>query len=159
MSETKQYRHIRSCDGAVADVLAPDHSDPHYSLHTEGGRETVKIPGGSQALQRRTELTVVTTEFPSGVGVPLPTILGALVLKAAAWTEDRRDSERHLQDAVLLVSLMGDPLVERTALKGSDRKRLNKLNEMLGQSDADHWTVLGARAQDALTKWQLLLET
>jgi uncharacterized membrane protein YhhN len=71
---------------------------------------------------------VITTERPSGVPIPLPTILDALVLKAAAWVKDRRDLERHLQDAVLLVSLIGDPLVEREVLKGSNRKRLTKSN-------------------------------
>jgi hypothetical protein len=152
-----RIRVTRDAD-LLADVLAPDHFDPRHSLRTESHRETIKIPGGSQVLQRRTELTVITAERTSGVQIPLPTVLGALILKAAAWVEDGRAPERHLQDAVLLVSLIGDPLVEREALKGTDRKRLNKLNETLGESGAGHWEMLGNRANDALTKWQLLLE-
>jgi predicted nucleotidyltransferase len=158
LNETKQHRFIRSRDGAVADVLAPDHADPRHPLRTEGSRETIKIPGGSQALQRRTELTVVIDENLSGIQVPLPTLLGAIVLKAAAWVEDNRDPERHLQDAALLVSLVDDPLAEREALKGSDRKRLNKLNKALGDEGAEHWEMLGGRANDAFTKWQLLID-
>jgi hypothetical protein len=86
---------------------------------------------------------------PSAVNSPCKTVRIEVVV--------RRDSERHLLDAVLLVRLIGDPLVEREALKGSDRKRLTKLSEVLGRSDAEHWMVLGARAADAFTKWQLLL--
>jgi len=153
-SSGRVYRFRRSTDNAVADVLAPDHTPPRWSLRTVGG-ETIQVSGGRQALQRVLPMTV-RKAGRSGL-VPLPDRLGALILKAAAWATDSRDRERHSGDAAFLVSLIDDPLAERARFAGSDRRRLLRLDSVLADPAAPEWRVLGSRAADAQTVWRLLL--
>jgi hypothetical protein len=89
--------------------------------------------------------------------VPVPDLLGAVVLKAAAWASDSRDRERHSGDAAFLVSLIADPLRERNRFAGSDRKRLLRLDKVLENPDAAEWRRLGDAADDAYATWRLLL--
>ncbi|SFO42451.1 Nucleotidyl transferase AbiEii toxin, Type IV TA system [Geodermatophilus obscurus] len=154
-SAGKVYRFRRAADGAVVDVLAPDHSPPRWSLRTAAGGQTIQVDGGHQALQRATRLTVVKGD--RSAVVPVPDLLGALVLKAAAWTADNRDRARHSGDAAFLASLVTDPLAERIRFAGSDRKRLRRLDAVLGDPDAAEWRRLGDRADDGHATWRLLL--
>ena len=154
-STGKVYRFRRAQDDVVDDVLAPDHTPPRYSLRTAAGGETLRIAAGRQALERTVPVTVVK-ESRSGI-VPLPDLLGAVVLKAAAWSTDNRDRERHSGDAAFLVSLLADPLAERARFRGSDRKRLTRLDAVLGDPDAAEWRVLGEAAADGHAAWQLLV--
>lgn len=150
----KVYRFIRQADNARADILAPDSFPPRRRLRTMGG-DTIRIPGGTQALQRAVHLDVVK-DGRSAI-VPVPDLLGALVLKAAAWAVDTRDRERHSGDAAFLTSLISDPIAVRARFKGSDRKRLRLLDEPLGDPDAAEWRRLGAEAADGHAAWRLLL--
>jgi hypothetical protein len=59
--------------------------------------------------------------------VPVPTLHGALVLKAAAHIADTRDADRHLLDAITLLACIIDSEAILSDLRGSDRKRLNHL--------------------------------
>ena len=67
------------------------------------GRDMVRIEGGSQAL-RRTVNAVLDINSGERTVVSVPSPLGAVVLKAAAYTSDRRDHDRHLFDAVALLA-------------------------------------------------------
>ncbi len=87
--------------------------------------------------------------------MPVPGVLGALVLEAAAWVIDSRDPERHSGDAAFLTSLMSDPVIARSAFAGSDRKRLLRLDKVLGDPEAVEWGRLGDAAGDAYTTWRL----
>ncbi|MGY1714194.1 hypothetical protein ACI78R_07040 [Geodermatophilus sp. SYSU D01106] len=89
--------------------------------------------------------------------VPVPDLLGALVLKAAAWQSTTRDRARHRGDAAFLASLMSDPLAERARFAGSDRKRLQRLDLVLSDPDAAEWRALGDAADDGYAVWRLLL--
>ena len=149
------YRFRRAADDVVADVLAPDHTPPKYSLRTAAGGETIRVAAGRQALERVVAVTVVK-DGRSGI-VPVPDLLGAVVLKAAAWSTDNRDRERHSGDAAFLVSLLTDPLAERARFRGSDRKRLGRLDAVLGDPDAAEWRALGEAAADGHAVWQLLV--
>lgn len=148
------YRFIRQADNARADILAPDSFPPRRRLRTMGG-DTIRIPGGTQALQRAIRLDVV--KDGRSATVPVPDLLGALVLKAAAWAADTRDRERHSGDAAFLTSLISDPIAERARFKGSDRKRLRLLDEALGDPDAAEWRRLGTQAADGHAAWRMLL--
>ena len=89
--------------------------------------------------------------------VPVPDLLGAVVLKAAAWAADSRDRERHSGDAAFLVSLMTDPLAERNRFAGRDRKRLLRLDKVLGDPDVTEWRRLGDAADDGYSAWRSLV--
>ncbi|TYP90778.1 hypothetical protein [Blastococcus xanthinilyticus] len=150
----KVYRFVRARDQARADVLAPDHTPPRRRLRTVGG-DTIRIEGGTQALRRAMPVHVTKGERTALVPVPDP--LGALVLKSAAWATDTRDRERHSGDAAFLAGLISDPLAERDRFAGSDRKRLQRLDEVLGDPDAPEWRRLGSAADDGYATWRLLL--
>jgi len=72
----------------------------------------------------------------------IPDLLGALILKAAAYASDNRDRGRHLEDAALLLSLIDDPVGEKMRMHGSDSRRLRKLSEALGGVNAEAWLQL-----------------
>lgn len=100
------------------------------------------------------QLTVVKGDRTARV--PVPDLLGATVLKAAAWVTDRRDRERHSGDAAFLVSLIADPLAQRKRFAGSDRRRLRQLGAVLDDPDALEWRILCGAAADGHAAWQLL---
>jgi hypothetical protein len=153
-SAGKVYRFVRAADDARADVLAPDHTPPRRRLRTVGG-DTIRIEGGTQALRRAMPVRVVKGD--RSAVVPVRDLLGALMLKAAAWAADSRDRERHSGDAAFLASLISDPLAERVRFVGSDRKRLLRLDQVLGDPDAAEWRRLGDAADDGYSAWRLLI--
>lgn len=102
------------------DVLAPDHLGPRAKLGTAAGGHTLEAPGGSEALNR-TELTTVRFSNFSGL-LPRPTIVGAIVTKAAALTA--APAGKHVDDLLFLVSLVSDIGSVHAELKKSDRRRL-----------------------------------
>jgi hypothetical protein len=159
-SAGKGYRFVRTgVDGRAltVDILAPDHPPRHRSLRTRRGGDTVTVPGGYQALKRHGVITVVSSDHGEA-DVPVPDLLGAIILKAAAWQVDARDRERHAEDAAYLTSLVADPLAEVRRFAGSDRKRLRALDEVLGDPDAPEWRQLGPSAVDAYITWRLLVD-
>ena len=153
-SAGRVYRFRRDRDSATVDLLAPDHSPPRSFLRTVGGN-TIRVDGGTQALRRSLPLRV--SKGDRSAVVPVPGVLGALVLKAAAWLADSRDPQRHSGDAAFLASLISDPVAERSSFAGSDRKRLLSLDKVLGDPDAVEWRRLGEAAGDGYTTWRLLL--
>jgi hypothetical protein len=148
------HRFVRTTDNQVIDILAPDHSPPRWKPTTVPPLQTIQIAGGNQALQSL--VTVTVAKRGRTCDVPVPSILGSLILKAAAYQVDSRDRERHAADAAFLVSLITDPLNLVDQLKGSDRKRLRVLNSSIGSRSHPVWASLGARGGDAYATWQLL---
>lgn len=136
--------------------MASDHHAPEVTERL-GGRDMVRIEGGTQALRRtinaRLEIKpgTITT-----VSVPGP--FGALVLKAAAYQADSRDRDRHLRDAVALLACIEDPFAERDGFTGSDRSRLQFLRTRLASDDLS-WTALTGQARiDAETALKILTD-
>lgn len=154
----KVYRFKRASDEVTVDVLAPDHAPPRRSLRTRRNRQTIVVDGGRQALERGGVITVTSAEH-GRADIPVPDLLGALVLKAAAWAADSRDRERHSGDAAFLASLIADPRAEVTRYHGSDRKRLRALDRgPLGRPDAPEWRALGDAATDGYLAWRILAD-
>lgn len=100
----------------------------------------MEVTGGRQALKKLMEVEFEYEGRP--IVIQLPDELGALILKAAAHKVDPRDKPRHLRDAALLASLIEDPIVERSRLVGSDRKRIRYAAEKLSDPFADAWQLL-----------------
>jgi hypothetical protein len=135
----------------VIDVLVADHL-PKHARPRLGRHPVMAVDGGAQALARTQP--VVIEHDGSVIEVLVPDLLGALVLKAAAHTADRRDRDRHLRDAALLASLVTDHRRELDRLQGSDRRRLRHLAEALRDPLDDAWLLLAddarQRGQDTL---------
>lgn len=129
------------------DLLAPDHGPAKRRLRTRGG-DTIETPGGTQALRR---VHVVAVSLPTGErgNVPVPNLLGAIVLKAAAWTTDTRDRDRHSQDAALLATFIDDVPAMLQQRGGSDGQRLRKLDTALRVRAAQEWLLLDPDEADA----------
>jgi hypothetical protein len=129
----------------VVDVLAPDHPPRRTALRTVGRRTTVEVQGGTQALQR---LELVPVEYAGREAlVPIPNLLGALLLKADA--SHLHDPDRHLLDVAFLTSLATDPLAMRGELTGSDPRRLRAADTHLADADHRGWRALGRERQRA----------
>ena len=88
-------------DVAIVDVVTADHAAPSV-VERMRGRDMVAIEGGTQALRRTVNASLDIEGSSTVVSVPSP--LGAMVLKAAAYLHDSRDRQRHLYDAAALLA-------------------------------------------------------
>lgn len=140
--------------GVSVDVLAPEGLGPRADLTTTPPGRTLEVPAGTQALSR-TELLPVTFGDHEG-RVPRPSLLGAIVSKAAAVdVDDLPDAQR--RDLALLLSLVDNPLELASQLNKKDRQRLRARKEM---ADKNHpaWSILPpARADRGRAAYHLLV--
>jgi hypothetical protein len=135
-----QHVDLVGADDDVVDVLVADHVPPR-AAQTLRGRTMVAIEGGTQALQRTVDATLRIRPGATTT-VSVPSVLGAVVLKAAAYRTDSREPARHLLDSAVLLACLDDPYSARAQLKGSDRGRLLTLRRNLPDG-APQWRQLG----------------
>ncbi|MFC9897616.1 hypothetical protein ACFVMC_28330 [Nocardia sp. NPDC127579] len=85
----------------------------------------------------------------------VPNVLGALVLKGAAYLEDSRDRDRHLDDAALLACAITNPRADAREMSGNDAKRVQILTTQLQDPLHRSWLAVPAelrnQARDALS--------
>lgn len=139
------------------DVLIADHPAPRV-IEKLRGRQMVQMEGGTQALRRTVNARIeIGPATMTTISVPRP--FGALVLKAAAYTTDSRDRDRHLYDAAALLACIDDPFTERTEFAGSDSQRIATLAERLTPMHSA-WRALDRAARDqAQTALSILAST
>lgn len=142
------YRYTRG--DTILDLLVPEGMDRQRTqpLTTSRTRPALPIDGGNQALLR-VERVPVQVAGRSG-HVRRPTLLGALVLKAAALLADSRDPQRHAQD----IALLTEAAVVSGSLRGMaaqasphDRKRLR---DAIRHLSPDHSCWRGRSEPDAV---------
>lgn len=93
------------------------------------------MPAGGQALRRNTRIGIrYGSETRQST---IPDLLGAIMLKSAAWTVDKTAArDRHLRDAALLLSLMDEPESQLERLHSvNDRRRVILLHDELTEMD------------------------
>ncbi|MBP2269163.1 hypothetical protein J3A64_004703 [Pseudarthrobacter sp. PvP004] len=132
------HRFVR--DKQQIDVMIADHM-PKAKVPTIGGRKPFQISGGTQALKRTVNCRLVGDD-DEPVPISIPNALGALVLKGAAYREDSRDRDRHLDDAVVLCATIKTPLATAKEMGGSDRSRIMTLHGVLENPDHRSWQLL-----------------
>ena len=128
--------------GDVIDLLVADHLPTRLgNLAMLSDKPMLAMPGRAQAVKRSTVVTL--SDGSRMTAVRIPDLLGALILKSAAFSADHAGyGVRHLYDAALLASLIDDPDVEIQRLHSKmDRRRLRVLREHI-TSDSDYWSVL-----------------
>ncbi|WP_188830688.1 hypothetical protein [Nocardia camponoti] len=108
----------------IADHLAPRHRP------TVAGREVFRIPAGTSALRKTVNCDIEMSEGNT-ITVSVPNVLGALILRGAAYLEDSRDRDRHLDDAALLAYAISDPRASALEMSGNDSKRVQILADQL----------------------------
>ncbi len=129
ISSEVNHRFHRASDGVVVDVLAPDGLGPRHHAGTIPPYRTISVPGGTWALGRT---TLIDVEIAGRRGtIPVPDILGAILIKARAIATAR--AATHRQDFVLLLSLLDDPLTARDLLTPGQRTTLRKLAGMFDE--------------------------
>lgn len=144
--------HRMARENLVADVLVADYLPRSLARATKvNSWQIMEIPGGAQAIERKMDLLLVHEDGESILQIP--DLLGALVLKAAAYCADRRDRHRHLDDAALLASLIDDHKSCVARLHGSDGKRLRAVAEALEDAEDSSWRKLNPenRAKGQMT--------
>lgn len=127
------YRFRRGKD--IVDVLAPDNIGSRASLITVPPDETLEALGSRQALNRR---RLVTLDAGDGsFEVPLPSLLGAIVIKArvAGSVQNKQSQPKHERDLARLLALVKDPKADRAELT---RKEQGYLRERAALTDPAH---------------------
>lgn len=127
------HRFVR--DGVAIDVLAPDGLNTVRSRLTVGKLHTVEVPGGTQALHR-TQVQEVRIGRRSG-GIPVPSLLGAILLKTRAVAVDDVPENQRI-DLALLLSLVGDVAPLREELRQTEKSWLRRRAEM-GRTGTACW--------------------
>ncbi|MEV6954552.1 hypothetical protein [Streptomyces sp. NPDC051183] len=106
----------------VVDLLAPDNLGPRADLTTTPPGRPLEVPGGRQAAQRTQAVRVQLG--PRTGHIRRPSLLGAIVAKAAAVSIKTAPPDRHYRDLAFLLSLPGNPLELKSQLDKGDRKKL-----------------------------------
>ena len=128
--------------GDIVDLLVADHLPARLSdLARLSGRRMLAMPGGAQAIERSMQVTL--TDGTRQITIRIPDVLGALLVKSAAFSSDHAGyGTRHLYDAALFASLIDDPDAELQRLHSStDRQRLQVLHEHI-TDECDYWALL-----------------
>jgi len=125
------HRFVR--DGVSIDVLAPDGLNTVHSRLTVGKLHTVQVPGGTQALNR-TRVQDVRIGRRRG-GIPVPSLLGAILLKARAVAVDDVPENQRI-DLALLLSLVEDVAPLQEELRRTEKSWLRRREEMGSASSA-----------------------
>ncbi len=141
-------------DKISIDVLAPEGLGPRTDITTTPPGHTVQVPGGTQALNR-TELLPIVAGPTRGL-LPRPSLLGALIIKAAAVTVDDIPEDQR-SDLALLLSLIQQPTALRNQLTSKDRKRLRARSEMLDPRQRAWSQLPGSLADHGRAALRLLL--
>ncbi|MEN3225145.1 MULTISPECIES: nucleotidyl transferase AbiEii/AbiGii toxin family protein [Mycolicibacterium] len=145
LGEGPVHRFVRGPDDAeTVDVMVADRLPPKW--HPKVLRRTVfAVPGGTSALRKTVNCEVDTGEVV--VTLSVPDVLGALVLKGAAYIEDTRDRGRHLDDAAVLACAATDPVGDRARMIGNDRRRIAALWKALQDESHRSWLATGGNAR------------
>ena len=129
------YRYERGA--TVIDLLVPEglRRQARQPLATRA-RPALAIEGGNQAVLRVERVPVRLG--PRAGHVRRPTLLGALVIKAAAFLADARDPGRHAEDIALLTQAALDSGSLRTLDNHSRPHDRQRLRNALARLPAEH---------------------
>lgn len=92
--------HRMTCEARIVGILVADHLPSGKARSAKVNRwPMMEIAGGAQAIERGMDLALAHED--GSIRIRTPDLLGALVLKSAAYCADRRDRHRHLSMASL----------------------------------------------------------
>jgi hypothetical protein len=150
---------MRAANGNEADLLVADHLPQSFERDASlDGNPILSMPGGAQAIER--SMRVIIADDRKRSMIRIPDLLGALMLKSAAFAADHAGyGERHLYDAAMLASLIDDPDAEKTHLHSrTDRKRIKLLREQMTEN-SPYWERLDeVHRQNGLDTIEVLSE-
>ncbi len=132
------YRFVRGDD--VVDVLAPENLGPRADLTTSPPGTTLETVGGTQALHRRREVTIDV--LGDLFKLPVPTLAGALVIKARAASSS--SNAKHLRDLARLLALVSNIEGMRSELTAKERGYLRTHEQLLDPANGAWRGIAGA---------------
>lgn len=132
------YRFARGAD--IVDVLAPENLGHRADLTTSPPGMTLEAVGGTQALQRRREVRIRVLD--DVFSLPVPTLAGALVIKARAASSS--SNAKHLRDLARLLVLVSNIDEMRSELTAKERGYLRAHHQLLDPANAAWLGVAGA---------------
>lgn len=118
------------------------------------GRTLMAVEGSGQALRRIVRARLTIAGRPTMLTVPSG--LGALVLKAAAYQADLHNPERHLYDAAVLLCCLDDPYADREVLTPPELARLAVLAAHLTKAHPAWQPIPAAERTDGQAALRLL---
>ena len=125
----------------IVDILIAEHLPSRKKEVARVNRWPIlETPSGTQALERQMPIHLSFNKELREIFIP--DLLGAVILKAAAYGADNRGRTRHLEDAALLASLISDHATELERLQGSDKKRLKVIASALSDENNPAWLKL-----------------
>jgi len=154
-SITGRNLHRFSGPAGHLDLMVPDHLPPN--LTRQFTRPTpVPVAGGQRALDRRTFVRIDTEAGPASI--PLPDLVGAIVIKARAATSDTRDRDRHHTDIAQLAAIVDDPIELRDSLDAKEKRYLRR-TRLPEDRTKSPWLELGDQTrQRAIDAWLTLID-
>ncbi|WP_251014190.1 hypothetical protein [Rhodococcus qingshengii] len=136
------HRFVRGAEKTpeIVDVMVADHLAPKHVPKLRG-HPVFQVPGATSALRKTVNCTIEIDG--ASTRLSLPTVLGALILKGAAFISDRNDTQRHLDDAAILASSIGNPITERNVpMTEHDPVRLETLAKELEDPQHRSWQLI-----------------
>ena len=129
----------------VVDLLVDNHLSKFLRPRSEiNGLRLLGMPGSRKAV-KRSMLATLRHEGRTAT-ICMPDLLGALLMKAAAWRETNQfGRERHLIDAMTLASLIDEPTEELARLDNrspSDRRNVRTLTSTLLSESGDEYAEM-----------------
>jgi len=89
---------------------------------------TLEALGGRQALNRARQVQV---DAGDGVfEIPIPSLIGAIVIKARVTEASQTGSDKHRRDLARLLALVQDPTASRTEMNKGERACLRARTEL-----------------------------
>lgn len=145
------YRFVRG--GDIVDVLAPDHLGTRVDITTVTPGSTLEAVGARQALNRTRLVRVDAGDGP--FDLPVPSLLGAILMKARVVPSANRSRPKHERDLARLLALEDDPLADQADLTAIERRYLRDRAALL---DAAHPAWVGVdRRQDGIAALRILI--
>lgn len=148
------YRFTRGSD--IVDVLAPDHLGERADITTVPPDETLEALGSSQALNRRRIVKIDAGDGP--FALPLPSLLGAIIIKArvVANTARRKSQPKHQRDLARLLALVPDPAAIHREMSKKEHGYVRDRAELL---DPGHRAWINvAHAENGIIALEVLAE-
>lgn len=119
----KQHRWAERDGPGIIDVLIPENLGRAADYHGAGGFPGLPTPGAQFALNRSE--TVNVTVGPTTGTIRRPTLLGATIAKAAAYSVTVASNRaKHLDDIALLSSMLTAPDLRNAELSKGERRYL-----------------------------------
>ena len=140
-SDERHAYRFRHEDGRKVDLMVADHLPSRMSPRLDR-RPAFAVPAGEQAIRRR---DTYRFQFRGGaeVQIGVPDELGALIAKGAAWSADRRDRARHLDDAAVLLACIDDASeLDYVSASTNDRRRIRAVAAELAIATHLSWVDL-----------------